>query len=69
MTFMKNDSMSFIQLLNSSKLNVLDDGVDEELKQLNSGTTTMQKMGSSEREKVRHSGSDLPEQFPGASFT
>ena len=52
MTFMKNDSMSFIQLLNSSKLNVLDDGVDEELKQLDCCTTTMQKVGSSKREKV-----------------
>ena len=69
MTFMKNDSVSFIQLLNSSKLDVLDDGVDEELKQLNCDTTTMQKVGSSKREEVRYSRSDLPEQFPGASLT
>ena len=52
MTFMKNDSMSFIQLLNSSKLNILDDGVDEELKQSNRDISTIEKVGSSNGEEV-----------------
>ena len=69
MTFMKNDSMSFIQLLNSSKLDVPDDGVDEELKQSNCDISTIEKVGSSNGEEVCNSGADLPEQFPGARLT
>ena len=44
--------MSFVQLLNSSKLDVLDVYVDEKLEQLNRDIATMEKVGSSDGEKV-----------------
>ena len=51
---------------NSSKLDVLDDCVDEELEQLNCDIATMDNVGSSDGEKVRYSWADLPEQVPGS---
>ena len=41
MTFMKNDCMSFIQLIYSCYLNILENGVEKELKVIDSDVPTI----------------------------
>ena len=59
MTLVKDNSMSYIHLLNGCKLNVLEDRVEQKLKVLNGDFSPIKIVRSSDRIKIRNSWSDL----------
>ena len=55
--------MSFVHLLYGSNLDVLDDSVDKKLEEFDGDITTIEKVRSSDGEKIRYSRSDLTKEF------
>ena len=61
--------MNFVKFFNGSKFNVLNNSIYKELEVPDSERTTIQIVGSSDREEIRDSWSNLPEQGFSLGFT
>ena len=60
---MKDNCMSFVHLLYGSNLDVLDDSVNKKLEEFDGDITTIEKVCSSDGEKIRYSRPDLTKEF------
>ena len=63
MSFAKDDCLDIVEFIDRSQLNAVKEFVQEELEMLDSGDTTIEKMGGSDRVNIGNIRSDFVKEF------